>query len=520
MLVDPLHDIRPNLVRWSRVNMAEAIPGVPTPLDWTFWARGFSECSRLLFRRLGVMTADEAARPARTIDEEFVSVFWGRPVVNVDRLRAMAARVPGGDPDAVELQLLGAVDPDAAPAAETRRWATLARAPVAVVRVTGELRTLRAETDAWWRVEADAARYPSADAAAAGLAAAYEHFRRVNARHGLNLFVGQAAYDRVAKLAASAGLPGLELELTAGAVASEESVMVADVRAAATGALSVDEVVARHGYHGPDEGVLSGRPWREDRSPLLALVARSRDDADRTDGRAADRRADAERKLLTALPRSRRVAARTALRFADRHLPLREVGKAAFLQAIDVARAAARALGHHLAATGELDEADDVFFLTFDEATQRRVLPGAEVAGRRARHRDYLALDVADTFRGIPEPRSAVVAAASRNGTIVGLAGSPGVVEATARVIADPGAFDHLEPGDVLVCAVTDPGWAPLFDLAAAVVIDVGGVLSHGAIVARDMGIPCVIGTGDGTRRIRSGDRVRVDGAAGTVEVL
>jgi pyruvate,water dikinase len=103
---------------------------------------------------------------------------------------------------------------------------------------------------------------------------------------------------------------------------------------------------------------------------------------------------------------------------------------------------------------------------------------------------------------------------------VVGLGGSAGVVEATARVIDGPGAFDDLEPGDVLVCAVTDPGWAPLFDLAGAVVIDIGGVLSHGAIVARDMGIPCVIGTRDGTRRIRSGDRVRVDGSAGTVELL
>ena len=293
---------------------------------------------------------------------------------------------------------------------------------------------------------------------------------------------------------------------------------MADVRAAASGALSVDEVVRRHGYHGPDEGVLSGRPWREDRAPLLALVAR---DAERSDGRAAEARADAERRLLAALPRTRRVGARAALRFADRHLPLREVGKAAFLQAIDVARAAARALGTHLANERVLDDPDDVFFLTFDEATtDARSVPGAELAGRRGRYRDYLALDVPDTFRGTPEPTSAVVAAASRDGLVMGLGGSPGVVEATARVIDGPGAFDDLEPGDVLVCSVTDPGWAPLFDLAGAVVIDIGGVLSHGAIVARDMGIPCVIGTRDGTRRIRSGDRVRVDGSAGTVEVL
>jgi pyruvate,water dikinase len=515
---DPLHDSRLNDVRWSRVNMAEAIPGVPTPLDWTFWARGFAECSRLLFHRLGVMTAAEATRSAASIDDEFVTAFWGRPVVNVDRLRAMAARVPGGDPDAVELQLLGAADPGAARArpAERRRWAVVAKAPLAVAVIPRELRRVRADTDRWWRASADPDRYATAEAASAGLAAAYERFKYVNARHGLNLFVGQAAYDRVAKLAAAAGLPGLELELTAGVVVTEEAAVVADVRAAAAGTRTVDEVVARHGYHGPNEGVLSGRPWREDRDPLLALIARQREGTDR-DGTAGASRSAAQQRLFTALPTARRLAARAALRFADRHVPLREVGKAAFLQAIDVARAAARALGAHL----PFDEPDDVFFLTFDEATtDPSGVARGTIAARKASHADYLCLDVPDAFTGIPDPHRRSGRAAPASGPITGLAGSPGVVEGVARVVTDPSEVEGLAPGEVLVCAVTDPGWAPLFDLAAAVVIDIGGPLSHGAIVAREMGIPCVIGTGDGTRRIPDGAKVRVDGSAGTVDML
>jgi pyruvate,water dikinase len=103
---------------------------------------------------------------------------------------------------------------------------------------------------------------------------------------------------------------------------------------------------------------------------------------------------------------------------------------------------------------------------------------------------------------------------------IVGVAGAPGTVEGRARVVIDAAAAAPLEPGDVLVCRFTDPSWAPLFSLADALVIDIGASASHGAIVARELGVPCVIGTTDGTRRIRDGDRLRVDGTAGRVEVL
>ncbi len=98
-----------------------------------------------------------------------------------------------------------------------------------------------------------------------------------------------------------------------------------------------------------------------------------------------------------------------------------------------------------------------------------------------------------------------------------GLAGSAGRVTATARVLAGPGDFAAFEPGEVLVAAITTPAWTSLFPRAAAVVTDIGGPLSHSSIVAREYGIPAVLGTGSATRRIRTGDVVTVDGDAGTV---
>jgi pyruvate,water dikinase len=104
--------------------------------------------------------------------------------------------------------------------------------------------------------------------------------------------------------------------------------------------------------------------------------------------------------------------------------------------------------------------------------------------------------------------------------TVRGFPGSSGVVVAPVRVLASVADGAALQPGEVLVTAVTNVGWTPLFPRAAAVITDVGAPLSHAAIVARELGIPAVVGCGNATMRLTSGDRVRVDGTAGTVEIL
>jgi pyruvate,water dikinase len=104
--------------------------------------------------------------------------------------------------------------------------------------------------------------------------------------------------------------------------------------------------------------------------------------------------------------------------------------------------------------------------------------------------------------------------------TITGFPGAAGAVEGTARVLRAPEDAALLGDGEVLVTTVTNIGWTPLFPRAAAVVTDVGAPLSHAAIVARELGIPAVVGCGNATMLLHSGDRVRVDGSHGTVEVL
>jgi pyruvate,water dikinase len=106
-----------------------------------------------------------------------------------------------------------------------------------------------------------------------------------------------------------------------------------------------------------------------------------------------------------------------------------------------------------------------------------------------------------------------------RGASLTGAGASPGVVEGRMVVVTDPATAD-VEPGDILVARTTDPSWASIMFLCKALVVDIGGRLSHAAVVARELGIPCVMGTRCGTRARRTGELGRVDGSAGTVEVL
>ncbi len=105
-------------------------------------------------------------------------------------------------------------------------------------------------------------------------------------------------------------------------------------------------------------------------------------------------------------------------------------------------------------------------------------------------------------------------------GKVTGIAGSPGVVEGIARVVASEAEFDSLQVGEILVCQMTNPAWQVLYGKIIAVVTDAGGTVSHPAVLAREYGIPAVVGTSTGTWSIKTGDRLRVDGNAGVVEIL
>ena len=171
-----------------------------------------------------------------------------------------------------------------------------------------------------------------------------------------------------------------------------------------------------------------------------------------------------------------------------------------------------------------MDVPDDVWFLTWPELAALWDRAPTDLRERIARRRDAYAFDQRLTPPMVVTSDGEVPFVRYRrdgapDGALVGNPVSAGVVEGPARVVRDPG-HDQLVPGEILVAEFTDPGWTPLFINASGLVLEVGGALTHGAVVAREYGIPAVVGVRGATTTIRSGQRLRVDGDRGIVEVL
>jgi pyruvate,water dikinase len=183
-------------------------------------------------------------------------------------------------------------------------------------------------------------------------------------------------------------------------------------------------------------------------------------------------------------------------------------------------RALLWSVGEDLAGSGRLEKAEDVFFVTLPEA--KAALTGADlrpiVRERRAGYEHELKRPHVPRIllSDGTEPAALEALDAAGNGALRGTPASSGTVSARARVILDPNDA-HLEPGEILVAPSTDPGWTPLFLTAGGLVMEMGGAMSHGAVVAREYGIPAIVGVPDATERIASGEQIIVDGSAGEV---
>jgi pyruvate,water dikinase len=216
----------------------------------------------------------------------------------------------------------------------------------------------------------------------------------------------------------------------------------------------------------------------------------------------------------------KRPVARLLLKLARRYVPMRGIGKGAFVQNFDVIRAAARHFGELLVADGVLDNRDDVFMLTAEEITGTDTEGYRDaVARRRGVYEVYRTLDVPAVWVGAPEPVVDEPEIDTDAETIHGVAASPGVIEAPVRVVLDPSTCE-IVPGEILVARDTDPGWASLMFVSGGLIADIGGVMSHTAVVARELGIPCVVSTGHALRLLHTGDVVRLDGGNGRVHIV
>ncbi len=272
--------------------------------------------------------------------------------------------------------------------------------------------------------------------------------------------------------------------------------------------------------------------WSDDPTPVLESLAsyQAIDDGPlspesqfRAGALEADRTVTALTRRAASRGRVRAVVVGFLLRRGRALAGFREMPKFLVVLLFARVRALLLAAGRDLVARDTIDSADDVFFLSFLEL--REAVAGGEVRGRveerRARYAEEL------RRRHVPrlllsdgtEPSLPVDGVVEDGAVLRGTPASAGQVTGRARVILDPTGA-RLEAGDILVAPSTDPGWTPLFLSAAGLVMEMGGAMSHGAVVAREYGIPAVVGVPSASERIQEGEQITVDGSHGTVSRL
>ncbi|HKY91866.1 MAG TPA: PEP/pyruvate-binding domain-containing protein [Nevskiaceae bacterium] len=524
---------------WSRVNVGEALPGTLRPLTAEFHLDSIEVSPQRAFQRLGVLRPGPATRPV--VAHESPSRFLcGRLWVNVDYMRGVADRIPGTSGNALEEAMLGRVRPGVTSTPRRDRIAPIALAMVRLIAgMPDRLDALHTETHRWWQATTRAMRHADLATAIDAFDEACTHYADVIDDQCLIATLAAGFWEPVAKIVRRIGTEDDLLQLTAGYGTVLEARMLERLWAVSRGTESLDSFLDDYGYMAASGGELVNPSWREHREALERIVAQTaaRPDAEHPARRQADSRARFEAtraRLLASASPVTAIGLRLALRLAARMLPIREVGKACMTMGQDVGRACARRIGVLLAQRGDLDDAGDVYFLSRDElraAKKSRCDLRPRVAERRRLHAFYDALALPEFCTGAeiqallargldPQATSAGDMVAASAGAVHGIGVSRGHYTGVARVVHDPNAANALQPGDILVCTITDPGWTALFSVAGALVVDVGGMLSHGAIIARELGIPAVVNTRDGTKRIPDGARIAVDGAAGTVTIL
>jgi pyruvate,water dikinase len=522
---NPVYGVSAPNAFWSSSNIGEAMPGVMTPLSWSIWSAP-AECSmREPFVSMGVLPRSERGVPDDET-ERTVNIFFGRVAGRVDFLTRMGDSLPGTNGGRLAERIYGIVPPGYRTHRRRRRYPLIAvRSISAFLTLPRKLRDNQREVDRWWRSQMPSVATMGHREAVVRLADARERFLRSVILDGQAVAcVVQPAFEALSAMVERTGVGDLTA-LTSGYGEHAETAMVQDMWSVSRGGLSVEEFVARHGYHGPHEGELSGRVWREDAGPLRSALVGWSAMADEADPVTAENRKRSERlaleaELIASVPVWQKPIARLVLWMGKRAIPMRGVAKAAFLQSLDMARACARRIGELLTEQGVLTDPDDVFFLTADEIPSSRQRDWTEVvARRRERHEQYKAMALPETWQGMPTARKQ--AAAEDVTELQGIGASAGVVEGRVKVILDPGDPEaEVEPGEILVTRMTDPSWASLMFVSSALVVDIGGTFNHAAIIARELGIPCIVNTNNGSRALRTGDYCRIDGNTGTVQIL
>jgi len=536
---------------WSNGNTRDALPHVLNACDWAFLRRAVNLLLEHGWRLAGYPLLPGAQRAA---------LFQGRVYLNATFIQWEGYDAIGIAPAATN-RLLGGHHPDIAvpPAGLRERAARLGRMLRYLVKSGRQRRIGRRQVEAAhaacaaWRAE-DLAGLDNVEIAQR-LTARGLHCRR---QSGLMFLQGSSGgsisvlLDLIERylpgeshaLAAAlmaGGEPsvtarqGYELQALAAAAAGDPAAATL-LRAGAHDWQSLPEnnafrrrfaaFIERYGHRGIYETYMRSPRWREDASYLLQQIAGLMDcNAAALRARQVKAREEARERLASRMPFWARRWAEALATTASRECNDREAARSAFMAYGEAARRLLLEAGRRLVASGSLAAVDDIFHLVppeLDAALTGRLQGAAlrhRVADRQKLFAEWEANPAPDVIHegaAVPPP-SAPAASGSATGTWHGTAVGAGIATGQARPIRSPEEGGRLAPGDILVSPSTDPAWTPLFLRAGGLVMESGGYLSHGAIVAREFGIPAVVNLPGIMDAVANGVPLEVDGRRGTV---
>jgi pyruvate,water dikinase len=528
---DPSH-----VYTWA--NIGEMMPGAVTPLTYSVTGRGIDIGMQRAYRRSGV-----SVPPGDHI--RYVGMYFGHLFINLTTLSEIAADVAGSTKAQMCMALCGrdvdeVPEPEPAPKLKrvvngTRYFYQLASAAKhrrrmdALVKstklpTTGDARAIYQTIDdnlerVWKAYELHLLSSSSSGALspillgilAKGEEPAQEHHAVVAEMLAGADEVESADIAEGAERVIDALLDVPEAE-TAFASAEPEAAL-AWLQSARSGAAreELERYLQRHGHRAVRELELRQKGWRVDPAPFVTslqsgLRARLQHDVPVRPHRPA---ASTDHPIL-----------RKLLPLAHAAIRCREHTKSGLVAVTTEFKHAYRALGAAMASEGLLPDEDAVFFLTHDELGER--LRGRDELEKLAVSRraviDYqMPLHFPQVFRGRPDPLR-LEAVEGEDGALVGKPVSRGVVTGRARVVETLEEAAELRAGEILIAPITDVGWTPYFSLIAGLATDVGSAVSHGAVVAREYGLPAVVNLRVGTSRFQTGDLVTLDGDRGTLK--
>ncbi|MEM7433809.1 MAG: PEP/pyruvate-binding domain-containing protein [Myxococcota bacterium] len=548
--------IDPRYPKYSNGNISEVLPGCVTPLSWDHTGQLIERAFLSQLRSLGAI--DRTASPTA------LGFFFHRPYVNVSLLLEAADKTPGMTPDTVLEEFVGKP--------ETRTPAVVAsdllphRLP-RLVRLVGAVLLHsaslgRAIADSRRTAEEDAGRVTADWLADATDRSLIDHVRVddnlaapsvvhvwastlasvsfAQLRSTIARWLGEAEVSLASELVSGiedlpSAKPGhalhalsaeIQQDPVLGALFREEpdrDVLLQAMRSHRLGP-SLDRFLDAFGHRGVAEAELSRPCWRQDPRQVISLLQNHVRQGAVTPAEALERQRRARRRSterLASLSWWRRTWLKVLTRRARAGLLNRETMKDVVIRRLDRSRRVYDEINRRMMARGLVQRSDDMFFLTgqeVDSLLSARVPPNDMVRVIEERRRDYR-WSKRVAVPKIQDGRARVLRATEDPSAelLRGMGVSPGRITGLARVILDPRNDALIEPGEILVAPVTDVAWTPLFAQASGLVVEVGGLLSHGSIVAREYGIPAVVAVPGATRMIRTGDEITLDGAEGFV---